>query len=354
MRGLINPQIFDVFQWMTMTWQSQVFLFLFLVFLVYAYQFLFRKQKAEGTLYVPFPVKETKKLSTWRSRFSRAPLVLKLLALGFVILALARPQTANTKSNKNVEGIDIVIVLDVSDSMLIEDMRPENRLESAKMTIKKFIEKRSSDKIGMTIFAGEAFTLIPPTLDYPLILDRLKDIQTAAKARIKDGTALGVAMASGAARLKESKAKNRVMIFLTDGENNSGTIDPETGLSIVKSFGIKIYSIGIGKDGPTRIPIYRKDPFGNQVKTYQPFESTVNEDLLRRMAQETSGKYFRASKEDSLVGVFNEIDSLEKTKIETTNYIQYAEKFPGFLWMAFYLSLAVLLLESFVFRRRQL
>ena len=238
--------------------------------------------------------------------------------------------------------------------MLIEDMRPENRLESAKLTIKKFIEKRSSDKIGMTIFAGEAFTLIPPTLDYPLILDRLKDLQTAAKARIKDGTALGVAMASGAARLKESKAKNRIMIFLTDGENNSGTIDPETGLSIVKSMGYKIYSIGIGKDGPTRIPIYRKDPFGNQVKTYQPFESTVNEELLRRMAETTGGKYFRASKEDSLIGVFNEIDSLEKTKIETTNYVQYSEKFPSFLWVGFYLLLLVLFIESLILRRLQL
>ncbi|MFN8945984.1 MAG: vWA domain-containing protein [Pseudobdellovibrionaceae bacterium] len=144
------------------------------------------------------------------------------------------------------------------------------------------------------------------------------------------------------------------MIFLTDVENNSGTIDPETGLSIVKSMGYKIYSIGIGKDGPTRIPIYRKDPFGNQVKTYQPFESTVNEELLRRMAETTGGKYFRASKEDSLIGVFNEIDSLEKTKIETTNYVQYSEKFPSFLWVGFYLLLLVLFIESLILRRLQL
>lgn len=353
MSNILNAQVLDIFQWSVMNWQSQFFLFLFLIYLVYFYLYVLKKKKTDASLYIPFHLQTLQKLSTWRSKLVKLPFILKLLALGFVIIALARPQLSNTKSNKNVEGIDIVIVLDISDSMLIEDMRPENRLESAKQTIKKFIEKRSSDKIGMIIFAGEAFTLIPPTLDYPLLLDRLKDIQTAAKARIKDGTALGVAMASGAARLKDSKVKNRVMIFLTDGENNSGTIDPETGLSIVKSFGIKIYSIGIGKDGPTRIPIYRKDPFGNQVKTYQPFESTVNEDLLRRMAAETGGKYFRASKEDSLGGVFNEIDILEKTKIETTNYVQYSEKFPGFLWVALYLLLLVLIIETFVLRRLQ-
>ncbi|MFN8943741.1 MAG: vWA domain-containing protein, partial [Pseudobdellovibrionaceae bacterium] len=195
MNHIINPQIWEIFQWSSMTWQSTPFFFLFITFLIYVYFFIFQEKKSEGTLFIPFQTKTIQSFATWRSKLGKLPVVLKLLALAFIILALARPQTSNTKSNKNVEGIDIVIVLDVSDSMLIEDMRPENRLESAKLTIKKFIEKRSSDKIGMTIFAGEAFTLIPPTLDYPLILDRLKDLQTAAKARIKDGTALGVAMA---------------------------------------------------------------------------------------------------------------------------------------------------------------
>jgi Ca-activated chloride channel family protein len=266
-----------------------------------------------------------------KTRLMHLPLFLKTLGLVLAIMALARPQEANTKVKKNIEGIDIVIALDVSDSMLIEDMKPLNRLEAAKDTIKRFVEKRTSDRIGLVIFAGESFTLVPPTLDYPLLLSRVAEITTAASANIKDGTAIGVAIANAAGRLKDSTAKSRVMIFMTDGENNSGTIDPETGLSIAKGYGIKIYSIGIGKDGPTKIPIYQRDIFGNKVKTYQPFESTVNEDLLSRMASETGGKYYRASKEDSLPKIFKDIDQLEKTKIDINKFTRYSEKFPPYL-----------------------
>lgn len=286
-----------------------------------------------------------------RTRLLNVPMFLKALAIVFAVLALSRPQEMNTKIKKNVEGIDIVIALDISDSMLIEDMKPLNRLEAAKETIKKFIEGRSSDRIGLVIFAGESFTLVPPTLDYQLILSRVDEITTAASARIKDGTALGVALANAAGRLKDSQAKSRVVIFMTDGENNSGTIDPETGLEIAKGYGIKIYSIGIGKDGPTRIPIYTRDIFGQKVKTYQPFDSTVNEDLLGRMAKETGGKYYRASKEDSLRGVFKDIDSLEKTKIDVNKFTNYTEKYPPYLVMAIIFYLAGLLLGRSWLRR---
>ncbi|MBO9666468.1 MAG: VWA domain-containing protein [Bdellovibrio sp.] len=286
-----------------------------------------------------------------RTRLLNVPLLLKALAIVFAIMALSRPQEMNTKIKKNVEGIDIVIALDISDSMLIEDMKPLNRLEAAKATIKAFIEGRSSDRIGLVIFAGESFTLVPPTLDYQLILSRVDEITTAASAKIKDGTALGVALANAAGRLKDSQAKSRVVIFMTDGENNSGTIDPETGLEIAKGYGIKIYSIGIGKDGPTRIPIYSRDIFGQKIKTYQPFDSTVNEDLLGRMAKETGGKYYRASKEDSLKGVFKDIDSLEKTKIDVNKFTNYTEKYPPYLVMAILLYLAGLLLGRSWLRR---
>ena len=254
-----------------------------------------------------------------------------LISVLFFILALARPQRADALLKRSIEGLDIVIVMDISDSMLIEDMKPLNRLESAKQTLADFIKQRRSDRIGVVIFAGEAFTLVPPTLDYQLILDRVAQITTAASARIKDGTAIGVGVASGAARLKDSQAKSRVMIFMTDGENNSGTIDPETGIEIAKGYGIKIYSIGLGKSGPTRIPVYSKDLFGNKVKSYQPFESTVNDELLAQMATVTGGKYFRASKEDSLSGVFKEINSLETTKIEDNKFVRYEEFFMYFL-----------------------
>ncbi len=288
---------------------------------------------------------------TAKTRLMYVPLILKSLALIFAILALARPQEANTKIKKNVEGIDIVIALDISDSMLIEDMKPLNRLEAAKDTIKRFVGKRTSDRIGVVIFAGESFTLVPPTLDYPMLLSRISEITTAASANIKDGTAIGVALANAAGRLKDSNAKSRVMIFMTDGENNSGTIDPETGLSIAKGYGIKVYSIGIGKDGPTKIPIYQRDVFGNKIKTYQPFDSTVNEDLLARMASETGGRYYRASKEDSLQKIFQDIDQLEKTKIDVNKFTRYTEKFPGFLLTALILYLLGLLLERSWLRR---
>jgi Ca-activated chloride channel family protein len=286
-----------------------------------------------------------------RTRLLNIPMILKALGIGLAIFALARPQEMNTKIKKNVEGIDIVIALDISDSMLIEDMKPLNRLEAAKATIKQFISGRSSDRIGLVIFAGESFTLVPPTLDYQLILSRVDEITTAASARIKDGTALGVALANAAGRLKDSQAKSRVVIFMTDGENNSGTIDPETGLEIAKGYGIKIYSIGIGKDGPTRIPIYTRDIFGQKVKTYQPFDSTVNEDLLGRMASQTGGKYYRASKEDSLKGVFRDIDSLEKTKIDVNKFTNYTEKYPPYLVAAIIMYLVGLLLGRTWLRR---
>ena len=288
---------------------------------------------------------------TIRTRLMNLPAILKAAGLVLAIVALARPQTMNTKIRKNVEGIDIVICLDVSDSMLIEDMKPLNRLEAAKETIKKFIEGRGSDRIGLVVFAGESFTLVPPTLDYQLILQRVGEITSASSAKIKDGTALGVSMANAAGRLKDSQAKSRVMIFMTDGENNSGTIDPETGLEIAKGYGIKVYSIGLGKDGPTRIPVYTRDIFGQKVKTYQPFESTVNEELLERMASETSGKYYRATTDDALRKIFDDIDNLEKSKIDVNKFTNYTEEFPPYLVLAIILYISGILLGRSWLRR---
>lgn len=310
-------------------WGQPLAFLLIVPWLALGYMLFFRTQTR-----ATFRMSTIANFRSWSGRgrvtFFRLNRVLVFVSLLFLIIALARPQRADSQVKRTLEGLDIVIVLDVSDSMLIEDMKPFNRLESAKETIAAFVKQRMSDRIGIVIFAGEAFTLVPPTLDYQLILDRVEGITTAASARIKDGTAIGVGMASGAARLKDSQAKSRVMIFMTDGENNSGTIDPETGLEIAKGYGIKIYTIGIGKSGPTRIPVYTQDLFGNKVKRYQPFESTVNDELLAQMAQVTGGRYFRASKEDSLSGVFSEINRLETTKIEDNKYTRYEEYFAIF------------------------
>ena len=320
-------------------WGQPWFFLLIIPWLVLAAYLYFIQPKTKSAL----ATSSFQAFKNWRGRgrvlFVQINKGLLLLSLLFLIMALARPQRSDERLKRNVEGLDIVIVLDISDSMLIEDMKPFNRLESAKETIENFIHARSSDRIGVVIFAGEAFTLVPPTLDYQLISERVSKITTAARARIKDGTAIGVAMASGAARLKDSQAKSRVMIFMTDGENNSGTIDPETGLEIAKGYGIKIYSIGIGHSGPTQIPIYTEDMFGNKQKHYQPFESTVNDELLSQMATTTGGKYYRASKEDSLSGIFKEINSLETTKIEDSKYVHYDEYYQIFAWIGFCLFL---------------
>lgn len=317
-----------------MEWKNpQAFLLFVPLVLSVAWYFYKRRYKTASLQYSS--LETIRPLSPgWRTRALFLPLFLKVLSLSFVIIALARPQIPNTKIRKNIEGIDIVICLDVSDSMLIEDMKPLNRLESAKDTIRKFVERRSSDRIGVVVFAGEAFTLVPPTLDYQLLLSRIQEIDTAQNARIKDGTAIGVGLANAVGRLKDSTAKSRILIFLTDGENNSGTIDPETALEMAKGYGLKIYSIGIGKDGPTRLPIYQKDFMGNRVKNYVPFESSVNEGLLSKMAKDTGGKFFRASREDSLNGVFRDIDSLEKTKVDVNRFVRYTETFQKYLVMA--------------------
>ena len=339
-----------VFSLTNLSFAQPLYFLLFLPLLVVFFFYLHRQNRKSS-----FKVSSTSQFTPWKNK-GRVPLIyfneaILFLSMSLVIVALARPQIADAKVKRTLDGLDIVIVLDISDSMLIEDMKPLNRLESAKQTIADFIQQRNSDRIGLVIFAGEAFTLVPPTLDYQLILQRIGQIQTAQQARIKDGTAIGVAMAAGAARLKDSQAKSRVMIFLTDGENNSGTIDPETGLEIAKGYQIKIYSIGLGRSGPTKLPIYTTDPFGNRVKRYQPFESTVNDELLTQMAKVTGGKYFRATKEDSLQGIFSEINQLETTKIEETKYTKYHEYFYYFLISGFLLFLLNRLL-SYSFLRR--
>lgn len=334
-----------------MTFHSSWAFTLFIPLLLVLVWFFIQRRRKTPTLQIS-SIRILKEMSTTgKSQLMHLPVLLKALGIAIAIYALARPQEMNTKIRKNVEGIDIVIALDVSDSMLIEDMTPLNRLEAAKATIKQFIEGRSSDRIGLVIFAGESFTLVPPTLDYQMLMGRVNDITTAASANIKDGTALGVALANAAGRLKDSQAKSRVVIFMTDGENNSGTIDPETGLEIARGYGIKIYSIGIGRDGPTKIPIYTRDVFGQKIKTYQPFESAVNEDLLTRMAKDTGGKFYRASKGDALQGVFKDIDNLEKTKIDVNKYTNYTELFPPYLLAALVTYLVGLFLGRSFLRR---
>jgi Ca-activated chloride channel family protein len=330
------------------TWSSLwAFLFLIPLFLVLGWQFLNRKKSRPSVQFSTTAELKTA-APTWKMRFKFLPQIFYLAGLVLVIVALARPQKADTKVKKNVDGIDIMMVLDVSESMFIEDMKP-NRIEACKAIMEKFVQGRVSDRIGFIIFAGESYTRVPLTLDYKLLVDNIKSVQLSHN--VKDGTAIGMALANAAARLKDSTARSRVIVFLTDGENNSGTIDPETALEVVKGYGLKIYTIGAGVNGDAQLPIETEDIFGRKVKRYQPIHSTVNDELLGKMASETGGKYYRATNNDALSKVFSDINRLEKTKIDVNQYVKYSELFMSWLsWGIIFIFVGRLLSET-VFRR---
>jgi Ca-activated chloride channel homolog len=331
-------------------WSAKwAFLFLIPLIAVFVYRF-FRRKKMYPTLQVS-SVSSFRNIPTGiRAKIGFLPQLLTFAALVLAIIALARPQLADTKIKKSVEGIDLLLVLDISDSMLIEDMPPHlNRLEASKKIMQDFVKTRLSDRVGYVVFAGEAFTRVPPTLDYKLLLESIGT--TKISRNIKMGTAIGNALALGAARLKDSDARSKVIVFMTDGENNSGTIDPETALEVAKGYGIKIYSIGAGVDGDAQLPIESEDAFGRKIKRYQPIHSSVNDELLNKFASETGGKYYRATTSGGLRKVFDDISRLEKTKIETSQFTKYTEKFEPWLLAAVLLFALGKFLEETVLRR---
>lgn len=330
-----------------MIWHNPEAFLLFIPLLALAVRSWFNRKRRAAIKFSSLQL--IPKTVTWRVYLSPLPLVLQYFSIALFIIALARPQRSDELTKRNVEGIDIVITLDISDSMVIEDMPPLNRLECAKETIRDFVKGRTSDRIGLVLFMGESFTKIPLTLDYDMLVSELKEIQPSRT--IKMGTAIGVALANAVARLKDSKAKSRIIVFLTDGENNSGTIDPETALDIAKDEGLKIYTIGIGKDGETRLPVYSVDPFGRKIKSYQPFHSTINEELLKKMADETGGKFWRATSYNGMKDIFKEIDSLERTTIEVNKFTRFTELYQAWVEMGMWILLLSLILRYAVLRR---
>ncbi len=271
-----------------------------------------------------------------REKLAHLPAVLRILALAFLMVAFARPQTFSSGENIYTEGIDIAMVLDISGSMLAEDFKP-NRLDAAKKVIDDFIKGRTTDKIGLVIFSGESFTQCPLTIDYSVLRNLLKDIHSGM---IQDGTAIGNAIANGVNRLKDSKAKSKVMILLTDGVNNAGEIDPITSAQIAQQFGIRIYTVGVGTMGEAPYPF--QTPFG---KRYQMVPVEIDEALLKQISNITGGKYFRATNNRKLVEIYEEIDRLEKTRVEVTSYRHAKElyfnwAFAGFLLLLFEFGLS--------------
>jgi Ca-activated chloride channel family protein len=285
-----------------------------------------------------------------RARLKWLPTAFFISGLACAIVALARPQKSDTKVKRNVEGIDIMLTLDISDSMVIEDMPPmANRIEAAKSVLTQFVKRRTNDRMGFVVFMGEAFTRVPLTLDHALLLQSIKDVEISRN--IKMGTAIGSALATAVGRIKDSTAKTRVIVLATDGENNTGTIDPETALEIAKGFAIRIYTIGIGKDGESQLPTETVDVFGRKVKRYVPIHSSINDDLLGRMASETGGKYYRATDGNAFEKIFKDIDQLEKTKIDVNQFTKYAELFPSWVSAAVVLLMLGISLGQTVWRR---
>ena len=271
------------------------------------------------------------------------PFILKVLALILIVLALTRPQKISEMSEKNVKGIDIMMVLDISLSMLVQDMgEGHTRLASAKKVVAEFIQGRVSDKIGLILFSGESYTSVPLTLDYQVLLQKLSQVR--ATSSIKSGTAIGLALANATARLRHTQ-RNPVIVFLTDGENNAGSIDPLTALKLVKSQKIRVYTIGLGRiNGRAPIRYEHTSPSGRIQNQVLYVNTRINKKLMKQMAVSTGGRFFQAKDVQNLARIFSEINKLEKQEIVVNKWTEYKELFTLPLsWALAFYSLSILL-----------
>ncbi len=279
---------------------------------------------------------------SWRTRLCWLPFALALLAFISGVVALARPQSSNAYSTESTEGINIVLALDISGSMLAKDLQP-NRFEAAKSVAGEFVSSRTYDNIGLVVFAGESYTQCPLTTDHAVLLNMINGVEMGL---VNDGTAIGSGLATAVNRLKEIKEGSKVVILLTDGTNNSGTIAPVTAAEIAASFGIRVYTIGVGTMGEALYPI--QTYLGVE---YVSMPVEIDEVSLKQIASATGGQYFRATDNNSLHKIYEEIDQLEKVKLKVESFTQKEELFPPYLWAALILLFAALLLRSTLFRR---
>lgn len=275
----------------------------------------------------------------WKARLRPFLTVTRLAALTLLIVGLARPQFVQAKEIVKGEGLDIVLSLDISGSMASLDFQPQNRLEAAKRVIADFISARTYDRIGLVVFAREAFNQSPMTTDHAVLNRLLETVQLAPDLKLQDGTAIGLGIANAANMLKDSHAKSRVVILLTDGVNNAGQIDPQTAANAAKALGIKVYTIGMGRPGEVPVPV--TDMFGGKQVVYQ--QSDVDEETLKQIAEKTGAQYFRATDTNDLQQIYQHINRLEKSQIEITNFTQHVELM-GWLVLP---ALALLLGEQF-------
>ena len=284
---------------------------------------------------------------SWKVTLMPLSMLLRILAFTMTVLVLARPQTQNSWSNKSVEGIDIMLAMDVSTSMLAEDLKP-NRIEAAKQVASEFIAGRPNDNIGLSIFAGEAFTQCPMTTDHASLLNMLQTVRTdiAARGLIEDGTAIGMGLANAVSRLKESKAKSKVVILLTDGSNNRGDISPMTAAEIARSLGIRVYTIGVGTNNVAPYPM----PVAGGVQ-YVNIPVEIDTKTLSEIAAATEGDFYRATNTKELRKIYKEIDQLEKSKLNVKTFSKRYEAYQPFALVAILALLLEILLRITIFRR---
>jgi Ca-activated chloride channel homolog len=320
------------------------FLFLFAIFPVLIYWYLKRQNKYQGALkYSNLGIVKSVKTSPLK-RYRHGIFILRMLVIGLLIICFARPQSGRTEEQILTEGIDIIMAMDISSSMLAEDFKPNNRLEAAKLVAADFIKGRTNDRIGMVVFAAKSFTQCPLTLDYGILLKFLQDIKIGM---VDDGTAIGMAIANCTNRLRSSSAKSKVVILLTDGRNNTGELDPITAAKVAKAYKLRIYTIGAGKRGDALYPV--DDPILG--KRYVRLPVQIDEELLRSIASITGGKYFRATDKTSLEQIYKEIGELEKTKIEVKEYTRYKELFVNYLLLALGVLIVEVVLANTRFRK---
>ncbi len=324
-----------------LTFKNPELFYLLLVILPMVAWYIFRQKRNTASIQVSSTASLFRAPRTMKHYLRHSVFALQMLAILFFVIVLARPQSSQSWENSTTEGIDIVIALDISSSMLARDFAPD-RLEAAKNVAMEFISGREHDRMGLVVFAGEAFTQCPLTTDRAVLLNLFKDIKSGL---IEDGTAIGNGLATAVNRVKDSEAISRVVILLTDGENNRGEIAPMTAAEIAKTFGIRVYTVGVGSMGTAPYPV--QTPFGTELRE---MEVKIDEPLLTEMANITGGKYFRATSNKKLEEIYKEIDQLEKSKIDVHQFSRRSEEFLKFAIIGALLLLASLFLRTTLFR----
>ena len=330
-----------------MEFANKEYLFLLLLIIPYLIWYVMFRKKSEPTLRMSDTFAFNYAPKSWRVKLMPLQLLLRIVTFTLIVIVLARPQTSNSWKNKSVEGIDIMLAIDVSTSMLAEDLKP-NRIEAAKAVASEFIIGRPNDNIGLSIFAGEAFTQCPMTTDHASLLNLLQNVRTdiAARGLISDGTAIGMGLANAVSRLKDSKAKSKVVILLTDGSNNRGDLSPMTSAEIAKSLGIRVYTIGVGTNKVAPYPM----PVAGGVQ-YVNIPVEIDSKTLSEIAAATDGGFYRATNNRELQNIYREIDKLEKSKLNVTQFSKRYEAYQPFALAACLLLLLELLLRLTIFRK---